>query len=77
MLIDAPGGPEVIGINVGTYVLSRVLNKTADNESGANNEPIANTALETARFRAAVEELATHPHMSVLQRIKPVSLPAH
>ena len=75
MLIDAPGGPEVIGINVGTYVLSRVLNKTANNESGAHSKPIANTALETERFRAAVEELATTPHMSVLQRIKPVSLP--
>lgn len=77
MLIDAPGGPEVIGINVGTYVLSRVLNKTADNGSGTHSEAIANTALETARFRAAVEELALPPHMSVLQRIKPVSLPSH
>jgi V8-like Glu-specific endopeptidase len=77
MLIDTPGGPEVIGINVGTYVLSRVLNKTADNGSGTRSEAIANTALETARFRAAVEELAATPHMSVLQRIKPVSLPSH
>ena len=77
MLIDTPRGPEVIGINVGTYVLSRVLNKTADNGADAHSEAIANTALETARFRAAVEELATQPHMSVLQRIKPVSLPSH
>ena len=77
MLIDTPGGPEVIGINVGTYVLSRVLDKTADNGSGTHSEAIANTALETSRFRDAVEELATLPHMSVLQRIKPVSLPSH
>ena len=77
MLIDTPGGPEVIGINVGTYVLSRVLNKTADNGSGTHSEAIANTALETSRFRAAVEELAALPHMSVLQRVKPVSLPSH
>lgn len=77
MLIDTPGGPEVIGINVGTYVLSRVLNKTANNGSGAHSDAIANTALETSRFRAAVEELAAPPHLSVLQRVKPVSLPSH
>ncbi len=77
MLIDGPNGPEVAGINVGTYVLSRILNKTADDSSGARSEPIANTAIETARFKDAVEELRTEPHLSVLERAKPVSSRAH
>ena len=76
MLIEGQNGPEVIGINVGTYVLSRVLNKTADNESSVHSEPIANTAVETARFKSAIDELAAPAHFSVLQRLKPVNLPA-
>ncbi len=73
MLIDGPDGPEVIGINVGTYVLSRALNKTAKSGSGQLSEPIANTAVETARFKDAVQELGAEPHLSVLVRVKPVS----
>ncbi len=77
MLIDTANGPEVIGINVGTYVLSRVLNKTAENGGNSHSEPIANTAVEAARFRDAVEELGRQPHFSVLQRLKPAGMPAH
>lgn len=56
LLIDAPNGPEVIGINVGTYIISRTATSTSSTSSPAReNDAIANTAIETSRFRGAVE----------------------
>lgn len=57
LLIEGAHGPEVIGINVGTYVISRTnTNSSSTQTSGSASEAIANTAVETARFKAAVEE---------------------
>lgn len=57
LLIDGPNGPEVIGINVGTYVLARASASTssADGAPARASEAIANTAIESERFRSAVE----------------------
>ncbi len=57
LLIDTPSGPEVAGINVGTYVLSRAVTTAEDNQSASVSEPIANTAIWIAAIADAVAEL--------------------
>jgi V8-like Glu-specific endopeptidase len=56
LLIDTPGGPEVAGINVGTYVLSRNVTTAEDNQPTSISEPIANTAVWIAAIAEAVAE---------------------
>lgn len=58
LLIDGPFGPEVVGINVGTYILSRMSEKNAEGVSHEVSAPIANTAIATGRFKSAVERLS-------------------
>jgi protease YdgD len=55
LLIDGMHGPEVVGINVGTYVLSRTSPSSSTGGGTGKSEPIANTAIATARFREVVE----------------------
>ena len=61
LLIDGPEGPEVIGINVGTYVLSRMLPRGSGKREIEQSEAIANTAVETAQFAGAVAKLRLGP----------------
>ena len=58
LLIDSESGPEVAGLNVGTYVLSRMTEKDANGEARETSRPIANTAVVAARFREAVQSFA-------------------
>lgn len=56
LLVDTASDPEVIGINVGTYIISRTATSTSSTSTPAReNDAIANTAIETSRFRSAVE----------------------
>ena len=59
LLVDGPGGPEVVGINVGTYVLSHSDAQTSSvaSDKRAAPSPIANTAVFAGRFRSAVDAL--------------------
>jgi V8-like Glu-specific endopeptidase len=57
LLIDTPNGPEVVGINVGTYVLSRAVTTSQDSQSQSKSEPIANTAIWIAAIVGAVAEM--------------------
>jgi V8-like Glu-specific endopeptidase len=57
LLINTPSGPEVAGINVGTYVLSRAVTTAEDNQPASISEPIANTAIWIAAIAGAVAEL--------------------
>jgi hypothetical protein len=57
LLIDTPNGPEVAGINVGTYVLSRNVTTSQDQQRQSKSEPIANTAIWIAAIAGAVAEL--------------------
>lgn len=57
LLIDGDNGPEVVGLNVGTYVLSRARPSSGTASEANRSEAIANTAIEAARFRAAVEAM--------------------
>lgn len=61
LLIDGENGPEVVGINVGTYVRSRVIMHDGEIVQRIGSEVIANTALlarplalRIARFAEAV-----------------------
>ena len=58
MLMIGRSGPEVVGINVGTYVLSRMVQKNSDGEREEVNEAIANTAVASVRFKHAVEQVS-------------------
>jgi protease YdgD len=57
LLTDRGGEPEVVGINVGTYVLSRPQARTSSTGSpqSRQSEAIANTAIHADQFRSAVE----------------------
>ncbi len=56
LLIDGANGPEVIGINVGTYVFSRSIVAAGSGDAPPPSHAIANTAVAVSEFAAAVEE---------------------
>lgn len=60
LLIEGEAGPEVVGMNVGTYVLSRPPANTSSTASPQTrqSEAIANTAIQVQEFRAAIEALS-------------------
>lgn len=58
MLIDGPAGPEVIGINVGTYLQSKVLTQRGEVVHRYKSETVANTAVSAGAFRPTLEALA-------------------
>ncbi|MCC7251018.1 peptidoglycan-binding protein [Hyphomicrobium sp.] len=75
MLIDGPKGPEVVGINVGTYLQARVLTQKGEVVHRYKSETVANTAVGAAAFRPALdalaraEILASRDDVIVLQRL--------
>jgi hypothetical protein len=75
MLIDGPAGPEVIGINVGTYMQAKVLTQRGEVVHRYKSEMVANTAVGASAFRPALEALsradiiATRPEIKELQRL--------
>ena len=75
MLIDGPNGPEVVGINVGTYLQARVLTQQGEVVHRYKSETVANTAVGAAAFRPALEALsraeivATRAELVTLQRL--------
>lgn len=75
MLIDGPNGPEVVGINVGTYLQARVLTQKGEVVHRYKSETVANTAVGAGAFRPALEALsraeilATRGEVTALQRL--------
>lgn len=75
LLIDGAQGPEVIGINVGTYMQSRVLRQQGHVVHRYKSQTVANTAVSTDVFRTALdaferaEILATRDDIRALQRL--------
>lgn len=57
LLIDTPTGPEVVGINVGTYILSRNVSTARDTKQAPTSEAIANTAIEISAVRLAIQSM--------------------
>jgi Putative peptidoglycan binding domain len=54
LLITGPGGPFVIGINVGTYVLSRTLVRDNGAAQRLRQDVIANTAVNASVFQPLI-----------------------
>ncbi|WP_072392039.1 peptidoglycan-binding protein [Hyphomicrobium sp. CS1GBMeth3] len=75
MLIDGPNGPEVVGINVGTYLQARVLTQKGEVVHRYKSETVANTAVGAGAFLPALEALtratilATRGELTTLQRL--------
>ena len=51
LLVDGPHGPEVVGINVGTYLQSRVFTQAGEVVHRTRSNAVANTGVSTAAFR--------------------------
>ncbi len=56
LLIDGAHGPEVVGINVGTYVLSRAI-PLASSSSESRMQAVANTAIDITRIAPGFEAI--------------------
>jgi hypothetical protein len=55
LLIQGPNGPEVIAINVGTYVHSRMVMRASGETQTETSEAIANTAVAAEQFAGAIK----------------------
>ena len=55
LLIQTPAGPEVIGINVGTYVQSKVLMQAGQVTKRLKADTVANTAVSAAAFAGKLD----------------------
>ena len=58
LLLDGPDGPVVIGINVGTYVQSRIPAQAVP-PARQKTDIVANTAINASAFAAQIEPLRT------------------
>jgi protease YdgD len=58
LLIDGPSGPEVVGINVGTYVQSRVLLQNGEVVHRYQSDSVANTGVASAAFLPRLDAFA-------------------
>ncbi|MFM9848768.1 MAG: trypsin-like peptidase domain-containing protein [Hyphomicrobiaceae bacterium] len=57
LLIDTPEGPAVVGINVGTYVRSKVMMQNGELARTPKSETVANTAVNAGAFASRIEAL--------------------
>jgi len=55
LLVDAGRGPEVVGINVGTYVQSKVLTQDGQVTRRFKSEIVANTGVSATAFAAKLD----------------------
>jgi protease YdgD len=55
LLIDGPDGPEVVGINVGTYVQSKVIMLNGEVLHRFKSDDVANTGVNALAFAPAVD----------------------
>ena len=61
LLLDTDDGPEVIGINVGTYVQSKVLMQEGKVMKRLKADAVANTGVSSAAFAANLEAFREAP----------------
>ncbi len=55
LLADGPDGPEVVGINVGTYVQSKVIMLNGEVVHRFQSDDVANTGVNSQAFAAALD----------------------
>ncbi len=66
LLVESQNGPVVIGINVGTYVQSRVVLQEGSVLFRSKPEAIANTAVNASAFADAIATFAARPNIQTL-----------
>ena len=57
LLLDGPDGPVVIGINVGTYVQSKIVTQSGQVTMRQTSETVANTAVSAQVFAGQVQAM--------------------
>ena len=57
MLLESPEGVAVVGINVGTYVQSKIISQNGQVTQRGKSETVANTAVNARVFAARIETL--------------------
>ncbi len=57
LLVDGPDGPEVVGINVGTYVQSKVIMLNGEVLHRFKSDDVANTGVNSLAFAASLDAL--------------------
>jgi protease YdgD len=70
LLVDGPSGPEVVAINVGTYVRSRVMIQNGDVVHRYKSDVIANTAVGAGAFGAQLAAFAGSEVLTGRDRIR-------
>jgi Putative peptidoglycan binding domain/Trypsin len=55
LIVDGPNGPEVVGINVGTYVQSKVIMLNGEVVHRFKSDDVANTGVNSQVFAAALD----------------------
>lgn len=70
LLFDGPGGPEVVGMNVGTYELSRVMMQKGEIVHRFKSDSVANTAVAPQAFGPGVLNLTRASILGDKQSIK-------
>ena len=70
ILIETPDGPQVVAINVGTFVQSRVIIEEGEVVRRTPASPVANTAVASAAFAGRLEPLRTADILASASDIK-------
>ena len=70
LLIDGPHGPEVVAINVGTYVRSRVMIENGEVVHRYKADTIANTAVASSAFAARLDVFARADILTTRQKLQ-------
>lgn len=70
MLIDGANGPEVVGINVGTYLQAKVLTQRGEVVHRYKSETVANTAVGSGAFRPVLEAFSRTEFLTTRKEIK-------
>lgn len=64
LLIDGPDGPEVVGLNAGTYVRTRASIKHKTDATQYRTDVIANTGVSVDVFRDRITDVSNHTMIS-------------
>lgn len=71
ILIDtADGGVAVVGVNVGTYVQSRIVKEKGQGGSRPQSETVANTAVNVGAFAARIEPFRRAPILATSAAVR-------
>lgn len=74
LLTDGPQGPEVVGINVGTYVQSRVLMKDNEVIKRFKADTVANTGVSTSAFAGRLDAFQKADILAKTEELKQLQL---